>query len=406
MFSRRFLRFVVSVVIGCSLTGPVRAQEINLLALGAGALPVVEPPSYGGWPAVNLLDDDASSGWASQEGTVADNVFVVELPSPSTFTAFEFDTAGIDTDGSGAGEVMVEVSPESATSGFKPVLRASLADRADRQRFAAQAEVVGRFVRLTIAGNHGDPSWTELMSFRGYGNQAASAAVGGLSGTYDTDYGVFHLRQQGSALSGCYESNEGRFTGTVEGRVAKLTWHEGGTSSGPAVFVFAADGRGFRGHWWHDTDRGRPPAGSWDGRKSSADVGGCPHWSGSVSGELHRELAGTGRAQLYGVLFDTDRATVRPESAATLDEVVTLLANEPSWRITIEGHTDATGSAAHNQTLSEQRAEAVRAYLVGRGIAAERLTATGFGASQPVADNATELGRARNRRVELVRQAP
>jgi OOP family OmpA-OmpF porin len=405
MSTRRVVGFAVAVVLGCAFSGLAAAQEVNLLGLGAGALPVVEPPSYGGWPAVNLLDDAPSSGWACEEGGIANNVFVFELPAAATFTAFEFDTAGIDTEASGAKDVLVEVSPTSASSGFQTVLRASLADRADRQRLPAQARVEGRFVRLVIGNNHGDASWTELMSFRGYGPPPAGAeTVTELSGTYATDYGAFHLRQQGSSLVGCYEASEGVFEGAVEGRVVRLTWHEGGTSSGPAVFVFAPDGHSFRGHWWHDTDHGRAPDGDWNGRKISAEVGGCPHWSGSVSGELHKELAGSGRARLYGILFDTDLATIRRESVATLDEVVALLAGEPSWQISIEGHTDATGAAAHNQALSEQRAAAVREYLISKGVAAERLTAVGFGASRPVADNETELGRARNRRVELVRR--
>jgi outer membrane protein OmpA-like peptidoglycan-associated protein len=78
--------------------------------------------------------------------------------------------------------------------------------------------------------------------------------------------------------------------------------------------------------------------------------------------------------------------------------------NEPGWKLVIEGHTDATGSDAHNQTLSQQRAESVKAYLVKAGVDGGRLKPTGFGESKPVADNATELGRAQNRRVELVRE--
>ena len=100
---------------------------------------------------------------------------------------------------------------------------------------------------------------------------------------------------------------------------------------------------------------------------------------------------------------DLDSASLRAESRPVLDDVAAMLAGEPAWKLTIEGHTDASGSAGHNQTLSEQRAAAVRAYLVSHGVDAARLTAVGFGATKPVADNASELGRAQNRRVELVR---
>jgi OmpA-OmpF porin, OOP family len=382
---------------------PLLAEETNVLALGDGTLPVVEPPSFGSWPAVQVIDDARSSGWACQDGKIGNNVFVFEMAAPATISAFEFDTAAIDGNGRGAKDVTVEISASGKDGGFQQVLKATLADRADQQRFPAQSKVEGRFVRLTVVDNHGDPKWTELMGFRGYGIRAASAAAPDISGTYETNYNKFHLRQQGTALGGCYEYNEGIFDGTVEGRVMKLVWTEG-TSRGPAVFVFAPDGRSFRGYWWRDTDKDAPPNGEWNGKRSSAEVGSCPHWSGSVSGELRKDLAASGRARLYGILFDTDSARIRPESLATLDEVTGMLTAEPAWQILIEGHTDASGAAAHNQTLSEQRAASVKDYLVGKGIAAARLSTAGFGASKPVADNATELGRAQNRRVELVRK--
>jgi len=80
-----------------------------------------------------------------------------------------------------------------------------------------------------------------------------------------------------------------------------------------------------------------------------------------------------------------------------------LLNGQPDWKTKIEGHTDSTGAKAVNQTLSQQRATAVVAWLVKNGIGPTRLAAAGFGDTQPIADNATEQGRARNRRVELVK---
>src|SRR6185503_3541494 len=115
-------------------------------------------------------------------------------------------------------------------------------------------------------------------------------------------------------------------------------------------------------------------------------------------------LQTSGRAVLHGILFDLDSATLRPESKPVLDEVVHLLAAEAAWKLTIEGHTDSSGTSAHNQTLSEQRAAAVKAYLVSQGVDTARLSTAGYGASRAVADNASELGRAQNRRVELVKK--
>ncbi len=104
------------------------------------------------------------------------------------------------------------------------------------------------------------------------------------------------------------------------------------------------------------------------------------------------------------VNFDTDKATIRPESGPTVAEVVTLLRRNPALRLAVQGHTDNVGPAAHNQQLSEARAQSVVAALTAARISPNRLQAAGFGQTQPLADNATEAGRAQNRRVELVKQ--
>jgi OmpA-OmpF porin, OOP family len=351
---------------------------VNLLALGEGALTVESPESSSqAWGPISLLDDAPSSGWCSRKGRIINNVFLIEVPTEVTLTAFEFDTASTDGPRRAAKDIIVEVS-SAHDSGFRKVLEASLAEKKDGQRFAAAEAVPSRFVRLTILNSHGDGDWTELMSFRGFGEKPPLQPSPAISGTYRTsDANIggaarmydFHLRQQGGAFSGCYEFQQGVFDGTIEGRVVKLTWTQPGNQRrGPAVFVFTPDGRSFRGYWWYDTDKARAVDGDWTGSRVSNAVGSCPHWSGSVSGRLRSELSAAGRTRLYGVVFDVDSARLRNESLQTLDEVVRLLSTEPAWKITIEGHTDSTGTAAHNQVLSENRAAAVKAYLISKGI--------------------------------------
>lgn len=393
------------LVLSFSLAPRAQAEPVNMLSLQEGALPVTIPPTYGGWNAENLLDDSPQSGWACESGNIANNVFVFELVEAATLERFEFDNTAVDAEDAGAKDVLVEVSTTSAGTGFTPVLQAALADKTDRQGFPVAARVPARWVRLTIISNQGSPEWTELFSFRGFGERPAVPTPAGISGTYETSYSLFHVRQQGTALTGCYEYNEGLLTGAIEGRVMKITWQEAGEDNlGPAVMVFAPDGKSFRGFWWRKGLEQGEPAGSWDGKKIAAQVGGCPHWTGSVGGELKKQLSAAKRARLYGILFDFNSAVIRPESKPVLDEVLEMLRSEAGWQLTIEGHTDAIGADDRNQTLSRQRAEAVKAYLVAGGVDAARLTTAGFGETIPVADNTTELGRARNRRVELARQ--
>ncbi|HWR76051.1 MAG TPA: OmpA family protein [Thiobacillus sp.] len=105
---------------------------------------------------------------------------------------------------------------------------------------------------------------------------------------------------------------------------------------------------------------------------------------------------------LEGVNFDFDKAALRQEDIAGLDKDVATLKTWGDVDIEVAGHTDSRGSDKYNMNLSRQRAEAVRNFLIGKGVSADRLTAKGYGESQPVADNATDEGRFKNRRVELV----
>ncbi|HMB55618.1 MAG TPA: OmpA family protein [Arenimonas sp.] len=120
------------------------------------------------------------------------------------------------------------------------------------------------------------------------------------------------------------------------------------------------------------------------------------------AGDMKKALDADGHVALH-INFDTDKATLRPDAGSVIDEIGKLLQSDPSLKLSIEGHTDSTGSADHNRSLSGERAASVRSALVAKGIAADRLSTKGFGPDKPVADNGSESGRAKNRRVELVK---
>ena len=119
---------------------------------------------------------------------------------------------------------------------------------------------------------------------------------------------------------------------------------------------------------------------------------------------LYDRMASDGKIITYGITFDIGKATIKPESMGEINRFVKLMQDNPDLKFEVQGHTDNTGSATTNQTLSEQRAKAIVAKMVELGIPASRLTSVGKGASAPIADNSTDEGRAKNRRVEFVKK--
>src|SRR5713226_6624773 len=140
----------------------------------------------------------------------------------------------------------------------------------------------------------------------------------------------------------------------------------------------------------------------------AAGSSAAPAGSGAGSGggqQIEQELKQKGQAEVYGIYFDFASDKSKPESEPVLREIADALNHNPAWKLRVEGHTDNIGGDDYNMDLSQRRAEAVKLALVSRyHIAAGRLTPQGFGATRPKESNDTLAGRARNRRVELVRE--
>lgn len=120
--------------------------------------------------------------------------------------------------------------------------------------------------------------------------------------------------------------------------------------------------------------------------------------------QLAAQLAKKCHIPVYGVLFDFNKATLRPDSEGALNKVRELFTSDPNLKLIVEGHTDNVGGAVSNQKLSEQRAASVVAWLTAHGVPANRVSAKGYGLTKPVASNDDAEGRAKNRRVELRRE--
>jgi len=122
-----------------------------------------------------------------------------------------------------------------------------------------------------------------------------------------------------------------------------------------------------------------------------------------TASNMFEALNRDGHIALY-INFDTGKSIIRDESKPIIEQIVQMMKSNPDLKIGVEGHTDNVGSPASNKTLSEARAKSVVSAIVSQGIAADRLTPAGFGQDKPVADNNTEEGRAKNRRVELIKK--
>lgn len=117
---------------------------------------------------------------------------------------------------------------------------------------------------------------------------------------------------------------------------------------------------------------------------------------------LYEELNKTGKAVLY-INFESGKSVILPESKKIIEEIVTMMTQNPDLKISVEGHTDNVGTEAANQNLSEERARSVAEAIIAGKIDKSRLQSKGFGEMKPIADNKTEDGRAKNRRVELIK---
>jgi OmpA-OmpF porin, OOP family len=123
--------------------------------------------------------------------------------------------------------------------------------------------------------------------------------------------------------------------------------------------------------------------------------------AGAVNKDMGSDLKTNCHVAIYGVLFDFNKSTLQPASDPVLQQILDLLKKSPTLKIEVQGHTDNVGGDAYNQTLSEARAKAIVTWLTEHGIAPDRLTSKGVGKTRPIADNATDAGRAKNRRVEI-----
>jgi outer membrane protein OmpA-like peptidoglycan-associated protein len=384
-------------------TAPAAGDLVDLLDFDQGTVPLSSPPSYGqdvgNWSPFRLTDGDEKAGWCSAQGKATGGEFVWELDGDATLSKLRIQNTGVQESGyPGISAHAVELWGAAADGPFQKLGSFEAAKGADREFPLPPGKPVRR-VKLVVASNHGHAAYTEIMEVDLLGKKLAAPATANVGGDYySRRWNGLRMKQAGTHVDGCYDYSGGRFSGELEGRVAKVAWTEiAGKSEhrGTATFVVAADRSWVRGVYFNDQGA---LAGAWDLAPAKPDQAAkCrPAEEG-----LGAQLKQAGRLALYGIHFDVDSDVPRPDSEPTLQQLLQLLQGEATLALQVEGHTDATNTDAYNLQLSERRARAVVRWLTEHGVDGGRLTPKGIGRDRPVASNATAQGRALNRRVEV-----
>lgn len=384
-------------------TTVARAQELptDYLSLAQGAIPIAiqgeaEALRISMEAALLSVDGDPNGFSLTPKpgGTETAIAFVYALPANTIFESFAVPNVLETPSPSQTFFRTVEVagSDQGPEGPFQVLASATLSTHDSPGQvttLAATTALPVRWVRVALSGGidvQREQTFFEFSEIIGHGRQDPVPLVEHFSGQWKGRGVLLALQQTGAQVSGCYD-REGELSGTVSGNILRAT---GQTPAGiPSSFVLAV------GH-----------TGEITGVRST---NGAPFklYTGEVAPDANTACSppaaqppGCG-ATLHGINFDLDSATLRPDAVPLLDALAVGLEAEVAAQITVIGHTSSEGSDAYNYELSQRRASAVVEAMVTRGIAPTRLAAEGRGETQPMADNASEAGRALNRRVEI-----
>ncbi|MGD8389599.1 MAG: OmpA family protein [Desulfobacteraceae bacterium] len=391
----------LTVLLLFAVTVPSYGEDrTDLLDLASGAVLLSSTESYDeDWAALLVLNGTPKGGWCSPEGKAFPHKFVLELSSEHRITEFCIDNTHAQESGYpgiSARALRLSTSSVSSKEGFQLAHKGEAA-KGKRSCFTLDPPVQGRWLKLEILSNWGNPAYTEMMELEAYGEGTGRLTdQAPVNGVYKTNFNLMWLQQSGTDVEGCYDWDNGTLTGSTDGRVIRFQWVEDGPQIGTAVMVLTADGSVLNGLWYEQGVY----RGLWFGNRAlKAEVPACRALI--KDNAIGHSLDTMGRAILYGIYFDYDSATLKPSSMNTLQQVLSALSARPEMKLVIEGHTDSQGSDDYNLDLSKRRAESVKTWLTDKGIAENRLEARGYGESRPVADNRQPDGRALNRRVEI-----
>jgi outer membrane protein OmpA-like peptidoglycan-associated protein len=395
---------LLCLLVGAAPPAAATSDDVqNALSLLSGARQVdaAGEPSHDN-SAEPLIDGLPDRGWEPGKDQAHQAVF--QLAEPYDLSSAEVLNSTNEEGWPGLSVKQLKLEAGAGPEGpWRLLGELKLERKVAAQRFKIDGRAV-RYVRVSLVTNHGNPDWFGIGELSLFGRRSEQRTVD-FSGVWDTGYGELRLMQAGQRITGCYGSvgsKAGNSTvdGTLEGRTFAGTWREvssdaaAPSSGGLMVFSLTREG-GLAGVWGHGTDP-KDRTGRWDGtRKGEATITCEP-----PERSLGKELAATGRVVLRGILFDTGKDAIRPESEPVLKALSAAMKADSAKAYLIEGHTDDRGGTAFNQALSERRAASVKAWLETAGVKA-KLKPLGYGLTRPTSPNTTDGGRAANRRVEV-----
>lgn len=392
---------VATILAMSSIAQELELEQTDYLSLAQGAIPVTVESSddlkVDIEQALRAIDGDyLGYVMTPKPGTVDSQITLIyQLPALTTFSEFVIPNILETPSPSQTFWQTLEISGSetSANDGFISLARTTLATHTQKNQttvIPVTATQPVQWVKITFQGGiniETDKTFFEFSEIIGYGSQEKVPLLDAFTGKWKGKGVLMELKQDGAKVAGCYD-DLGELTGTVTGNILRATGTH--TTSGVmSSFVLTVNDKG---EIFGVRSTNGAPFKLYLGA-SAPDI--------TTKCSLPEEpLLGCGSI-VHGINFDYDSAAIRPDSQEILADLFAGLKPSNASKITVIGHTSSEGTDTYNQDLSQRRAESVVRALVDLGINQDKISAQGRGETEPIADNATEVGRSLNRRVEI-----
>lgn len=390
------------LVLSAFCQSALAADQKNVFAMSEGCVVISSSSDDHSsmWSPLNAFDGDSQRGWQTEKGKTSNQDIVIELPQRYKMHQIILDNENAQEAALCAKNVEIWGSVFEEATGFKKLASATAASLA-RTKINLPDSPVLRRIKIVIVDNWGDKSQTQVMEIEGFGEPTGKAetAPNFASGTFSSDLGAIKLKQTGSQISGCIEKDSGTLYGALKDNIMRFEFYKDAKKSGSpqehgaGMLILNGSGKEANGLTAKDGNL----ESLWLSKKNNMIACYCKM---PERNSINERLQSHNRAILFGITFNPGTASFSSDSETELNDLFESL-KQSSFKIQIEGYSDATGTTSANARLSQNRAQAVCDWLKTRGIDSARLTVKGLGESRPIGDNSTTQGRYLNNRIEV-----